>query len=99
MMKAFVAAAFAAACLSAWAVSTASARALHNPVSVTVSGPGKVTGSGDGGAIDCPTQCFAQIRQNTSITLTETPSGGAEFAGRGGDCASSGTGAQCTITA
>jgi List-Bact-rpt repeat protein len=87
----------AAAALSAWSVSTASARTLHYLVTVTVSGPGRVTGSGDGGSIDCPNvSCTALIKQGTTIVLAERPDGGATFGGWGGDC--SGAGDECSLT-
>src|SRR5262249_55144070 len=40
--------------LAGWAASSASARTLHYLLTVTVTGPGRVTGTGDGGSIDCP---------------------------------------------
>ena len=57
-----------------------------------------MTGSGNGGSIDCPDQCAALILQNTSITLTASPDNGATFGGWGGDCASSGPATACTLT-
>ena len=87
----------AAAALSAWAVSTASARTLHFQVTVSVSGPGRVTGTGDGGSIDCPGTCSAMIRQETFITLTATPDGGAQFTSWGGSCTEAGTASTCTL--
>ena len=87
----------AAAALSAWAVSSASARTLHYLVTVTVSGPGRVTGSGDGGSIDCPNvSCTALIKQGTTIVLAARPDGGATFGGWGGDC--SGAAEECSLT-
>ncbi len=85
----------AASALVGWGVSTSSARTLHFDVTVSVSGPGRVTGSGDGGSIDCPGNCSALIKQQTSITLTETPDSGGEFTSWGGDC--SGSGDSCTL--
>src|SRR5207244_3778013 len=86
-------------CLAAVSmVSSASARTFHYQITVVVTGPGHVTGSGDGGSIDCPDQCSALIRQNTSITLTATPVGGATFGGWGGDCTSSGASSTCRLT-
>jgi hypothetical protein len=78
--------------------STAEARALHYQVTVTVAGPGHVTGSGNGGSIDCPGTCSALILQYTSITLTATADAGARFDGWGGDCAPAGTTPTCTLT-
>lgn len=86
-------------CLAATVLAaSASARTLHYQVTVVVNGPGHVTGTGDGGSIDCPGTCSALIKQNTAITLTATPDGGATFGGWGGDCAPSGTGLSCTLT-
>jgi hypothetical protein len=87
----------AASALIGWAASTASARTLHFEVTVSVSGPGRVTGSGDGGSIDCPGTCSALIKQQTSITLTETPDSGAQFTSWGDECADSGSNDTCTL--
>lgn len=97
-MRSLVVAAMAASILAGWVASTASARILHYQVTVSVSGPGRVTGTGDGGSIDCPGTCSALIRQNTSITLTARPDGAATFGGWGEDCASYGTQSDCTIS-
>lgn len=87
------------ACLVAVSLAaSASARTLHYQLTVVVTGSGHVTGTGDGGSISCPDQCSALIRQNTSITLTATPDGGATFAGWAGDCAPAGTATTCTVT-
>jgi hypothetical protein len=83
--------------LCGWAASTASARTLHFEVTVSVTGPGRVTGSGDGGSIDCPGNCSALIKQQTSITLTETPDSGAQFTSWGDECADSGSNDTCTL--
>jgi hypothetical protein len=96
-MRSLVVAAMAASILAGWVASTASARILHYQVTVSVSGPGRVTGTGDGGTIDCPGTCSAMIRQETLITLTETPDGGAQFTGWGGSCTESGTASTCTL--
>jgi hypothetical protein len=87
----------AAWALIGWAASTASGRSLHFEVTVSVSGPGRVTGSGDGGSIDCPGSCSALIKQQTSITLTETPDSGARFTSWGDECAGSGSNDTCTL--
>jgi Divergent InlB B-repeat domain len=88
----------AVAALIGWLASTASARTLHYFITVTASGPGKVTGSGDGGSFDCSNAtCSALIKQNTSITLTATPDDGDEFTGWGGACADAGTNADCEL--
>ena len=83
--------------LAGWAASSASARTLHYLLTVTVTGPGRVTGTGDGGSIDCPNvSCTALIKQNTTIVLAERPDGGATFGGWGGDC--SGSSEECSVT-
>jgi hypothetical protein len=64
--------------------------ALHS-VSVTVSGPGKVTSSPAG--IDCPGTCTAKFQG--SVTLAATPTAGAVFRGWTGAC--NGT-AACVVT-
>ncbi|HZR93255.1 MAG TPA: hypothetical protein VFA44_12715 [Gaiellaceae bacterium] len=87
----------ALALAAAGLAAAASARTLHYALTVVVTGPGHVTGSGDGGSIDCPDQCSALIRQTTSITLTAAPEGTAVFAGWGGDCAGAGTSPTCTV--
>ncbi len=79
---------------SALVVGDASARRLHFPVTVSVSGPGHVTGSGSGGSIDCPPSCSAMIQQQTTITLFASADPGASFDGWGGGCSGQGT---CTL--
>src|SRR5262249_61385135 len=96
-MRSLVLAAAAAAILAGLVASTASARILHYQVTVSVSGPGRVTGTGDGGSIDCPGTCSAMIRQETFITLTETPDGGAQFTSWGGSCTAAATASTCTL--
>jgi len=74
---------------------------LHYQVTVVVTGNGHVTApapDSTSGAIDCPDQCSALIKQNSTITLTATPDEGSRFAGWGGDCASAGTASTCTLT-
>ena len=62
-------------------------------LTVSVTGPGKVTGAG----IDCPGDCSQTYAQGTSVQLTATPGASATFSGWASDCAgSSGTG--CTLT-
>jgi len=88
----------AIAALCAWVVSNASARTEHYLITVTATGPGVVTGSGDGGSFNCSNStCSALIRQNTTITLTATPDDGAQFTGWGGACSDYGTDSQCTL--
>ena len=70
---------------------------LHFQVTVSVSGPGRVTGSGDGGSIDCPGNCSALIKQQTNITLTATPDEGAQFTSWGDACGDSGGDGSCTL--
>lgn len=64
--------------------SSASARTLHYQVTVTVTGSGHVTApapDSTSGSIDCPGQCSALMKQNTTVTFTATPDGGAPFNG------------------
>lgn len=96
-MKRWILVAATASAFVGWAASTAPARTLHFEVTVSVTGPGRVTGSGDGGSIDCPGNCSALIRQQTSITLTATPDDGAELTSWGGSCSDSGMGDTCTL--
>jgi uncharacterized repeat protein (TIGR03803 family) len=62
-------------------------------LSVTQSGPGRVTSSPAG--IDCRNSCGGTFAPGTQITLTAVPDAGATFAGWAKDC--SGTG-NCTVT-
>jgi hypothetical protein len=79
--------------------STASARTSHFGVSVSVSGPGRVTGNGDGGSFNCPvSSCFAMIRERTLLTLTATPDDGSTFTGWGGSCSEYGSQSTCTLS-
>jgi uncharacterized repeat protein (TIGR02543 family) len=66
------------------------------PLSVSVSGPGTVTGGG--GAINCGNNgslCSANFPQDESVTLTATPATGSTFAGWSGACG--GTATSCTV--
>ena len=88
----------ASAAVCGCAVSTASARIEHYLITVTVSGPGVVTGNGDGGSFSCSnSSCSALIRQNTTIELTATPDDGFEFTGWGGACGDYGTETTCDL--
>jgi Divergent InlB B-repeat domain len=78
------------------AASEPSARVLHFPVTVTVSGPGHVRGFGDGGSIDCPGVCSAMIREGTGIQLHAEADSGSVFTGWGGACAGT-SGTACGI--
>jgi len=81
-----------------WAAATASARIEHYLITITVSGPGVVTGNGDGGSFNCSNaSCSALIKQNTTIELTATPDDGAEFAGWGGACSDYGAQTTCDL--
>jgi hypothetical protein len=65
------------------------------PLSVSVTGDGRVTG----GAINCGgggTACSANVSSGTSVTLTATPVGDANFTSWGGAC--SGSSQTCTVT-
>jgi Divergent InlB B-repeat domain len=66
-------------------------------MTVTVSGPGTITGPG----INCRESsgdCAELFAPGTVVTLTETPDSGATFAGWDGFGGCSGTGNTCTIT-
>jgi hypothetical protein len=68
-------------------------------VTISVSGPGRVTGTGDGGSFNCPiSSCAAMIRERTLLTLTATPDGEAKFTGWGGSCSEYGTQSTCTLS-
>ncbi|MGZ4461255.1 MAG: InlB B-repeat-containing protein [Gaiellaceae bacterium] len=65
------------------------------PLSVTVSGLGRVTGGG----ISCgngASACGANVALNSSVTLVATPASGASFLRWGGACSGSNT--RCTLT-
>ncbi len=59
-------------------------------VTVPAGEPGSVTGTG----IDCPGDCTETLDENTSVSLTATPSAGAVFLGWSGACNGSGA---CTV--
>ncbi len=66
-------------------------------LTVTITGPGTVTGPG----INCRQSsgdCVEILTAGTSVTLTEAPDPGATFTGWGGFGGCSGTGTTCTIT-
>jgi Divergent InlB B-repeat domain len=65
------------------------------PLTVSVSGAGRVSGSG----ISCGnggTACRANLAGGTTLALTATPAAGATFAGWGGAC--TGTTTTCTVS-
>jgi uncharacterized repeat protein (TIGR02543 family) len=64
-------------------------------LTVTVTGPGRVTGNG----INCgngATTCTATFTPGTTAVLTQTPASGGVFRGWGGSC--TGTPATCTVS-
>jgi hypothetical protein len=63
------------------------------PVTVTVTGSGRVTSAPAG--IDCPGACTADLRD--TVTLTAAPGPGQVFTSWGGACTGSGTGPTCTL--
>ncbi|HST25642.1 MAG TPA: hypothetical protein VLJ76_06600 [Gaiellaceae bacterium] len=86
--------------VAAWVVSGASARTEHYEVTVSVSGPGHVTaGAPDptSGSIDCPDNCSALVKQNTTIELVATPDDGDVFSGWGAECGQYGTDTTCYL--
>lgn len=87
-----------ASALVSWAA-TASARTFHYQVTISVSGPGSVTGNGDGGSFNCPaSSCSAMIRERTLLTLTATPDEGSTFTGWGGSCSQYANESTCTLS-
>ncbi len=64
-------------------------------VAKTDEGSGVITSSL--GGINCGPICFNKFASGTSVTLTATPDYGSKFEGWGGDCASAGIAANCTI--
>ena len=59
-------------------------------LTVAVSGPGTVAGSG----ISCPGICTGTFADGTGVTLSASPASGATFADWSGDCSGAGT---CTL--
>jgi List-Bact-rpt repeat protein len=97
-LKSILVVAAIASALAGWAATTASARTSHYQITVTASGPGRVTGSGDGGSFDCRDgTCSAMIRERTLLTLTAAPDDGAQFTGWGGACVDYGSATTCTL--
>jgi hypothetical protein len=85
--------------VAGWAASTAFARTAHFSVTISVSGPGHVTGNGDGGSFNCPdSSCSAMIRERTLLTLTATADEGSTFTGWGGSCTEYGSQPSCTLS-
>lgn len=67
---------------------------LTFPVSVSVTGNGKVTSIS---GIDCGSTCSTNIPPNTSITLVASPAAGQQLQSWGGACAGT-AGNSCTVT-
>ncbi len=83
--------------LAGWVASNALARTAHYEVTVSVTGPGRVTAAAPdptSGSIDCPGACSALVKQKTTLVLYANPTDGGVFTSWGGDCASAG-GASC----
>ncbi len=96
-MRRWVVAGIAVLSLCGWAAATVGARVAHFEVTVTVTGPGHVTGTGNGGSIDCPGSCSALILQESTLVLTATPDEGAQFTSWGGSCVDYGSDPSCTL--
>ena len=67
--------------------------AAANTLSVSVAGSGSVTSSPSG--ISCTTNCNTSFAPGTSVSLTATPTSGAQFTGWSGGC--SGTTNPCSV--
>jgi hypothetical protein len=66
------------------------------PLSVTKTGAGSGTVSGNPPGINCGTDCSAEFAEATTVTLTTTPASGSTFAGwTGAGCTGTGT---CEVT-
>jgi uncharacterized repeat protein (TIGR02543 family) len=63
-------------------------------LTVAVTGSGSVTGPG----INCPTDCSESYAPGTAVTLNASPAIGFALGSWGGDCASAGTAASCTLS-
>jgi hypothetical protein len=85
--------AIAALAICGWAAGTSSARTEHYQVTISVTGPGHVTG----GPFDCPGSCSALILQNSDLTLTATPDAAAVFTSWGGSCVQYASDPTCTL--
>jgi hypothetical protein len=73
--------------------------ALANPpqytLTVTVTGPGTVNGSG----LNCPGTCSVTYTAGAQIVIWETPASGSKFSGWGGDCSGNSTSCDVVLTA
>ena len=87
----------AASALCGWLAGTSTARTAHFQVTITVTGPGRVTGDDNGAHFDCPGACSALVLQNSTLVLTATPDSGAEFTSWGGSCVQYGSDPVCQL--
>jgi hypothetical protein len=68
-------------------------------LNVTLGGSGVGVVKSTPAGINCGAACSASFPDGTSVTLTATAGSSSTFVGWGGDCATAGTQATCTVTA